>query len=53
MQATRVPNGIGGMGYTESDISSLAKGANSQKHLVNNAPKPVGESELAMLFGAG
>lgn len=50
MKATRVPNGISGVGYDERDIESLAKGAFSQQRLVKNAPKPVTQDDLAGLF---
>jgi alcohol dehydrogenase class IV len=51
MQRTGIPNGIGGVGYDKDDLSTLAAGAWAQQRLIRNAPKAVGETELAGLFG--
>ncbi|MGH7269248.1 MAG: alcohol dehydrogenase, partial [Polyangiaceae bacterium] len=50
MRAARVPNGIGGVGYTDHDIESLARGAIVQKRLVDNAPVHVDEAAMRSLF---
>ena len=50
MRATGVPNGLSGVGYGEADIEGLVKGTIVQKRLLDNAPIPVGEKELAALF---
>ena len=52
MQATGIPNGVGGVGYGADDVVSLAEGAWAQQRLVKNAPKAVTESDLAGLFRA-
>ncbi|HTO95968.1 MAG TPA: hydroxyacid-oxoacid transhydrogenase [Myxococcales bacterium] len=50
MQRTRIPNGLSGVGYAEGDVSELTKGAIVQQRLLGNAPRQVGEAELAGLF---
>ena len=50
MRETNIPNGVGGVGYTKSDISSLAEGAWLQQRLVKNAPKATSKNDLANLF---
>jgi alcohol dehydrogenase class IV len=52
MQAAGVPNGVGGVGYSESDLDALARGAIVQKRLVDNAPIPVDEAAMRLLFRA-
>jgi alcohol dehydrogenase class IV len=52
MRATGIPNGLSGLGYGEDDIPTLAAGAFQQKRLVDNAPLPVIEADLAALFRA-
>jgi alcohol dehydrogenase class IV len=50
MREARMPNGVGGVGYGEADIPALAAGTIVQARLVDNAPRPVGEDDLAALF---
>lgn len=50
MQATGVPNGLGGVGYEESDVPALMRGAIVQQRLLKNAPRDVTEAELSDLF---
>ncbi len=50
MQATHMPNGVGGVGYGETDIPALAAGAIAQQRLLQNSPRPVDEQILAGLY---
>lgn len=50
MQLCAIPNGVGGVGFHDGDIDTLTAGAWAQQRLVNNAPKPVGQQQLADLF---
>ncbi len=50
MQRTRIPNGLSGVGYADADVPALTKGAIVQQRLLGNAPRQVGEAELASLF---
>ncbi len=50
MQATSMPNGIGGIGYTGADIPGLVTGAYAQQRLLKNAPRQVTEEVLAELY---
>jgi alcohol dehydrogenase class IV len=50
MRSAGVPNGIGGVGYEESDLPALARGAIVQKRLVDNAPMAVDEPAMRALF---
>ena len=50
MKAAGVPNGVGGVGYTEADVDALARGAIVQKRLVDNAPMQVDEEAMRGLF---
>jgi alcohol dehydrogenase class IV len=50
MLATGMPNGIGGVGFTRTDIPELRSGAAPQRRLLANAPSPVGDTELDALF---
>ncbi len=52
MQTCAIPNGVGGVGYHEGDVATLTDGAWAQQRLIKNAPKPVGEQQLADLFRA-
>ncbi|WP_308164237.1 hydroxyacid-oxoacid transhydrogenase [Nonomuraea sediminis] len=47
MRDIGLPNGIGGVGYTESDIPDLVEGTLKQQRLLTTAPKPVGQEEAA------
>ena len=50
MRDTGIPNGVGGVGYGPADIPALVKGAVAQQRLLVNAPRPVGDADLAALF---
>jgi alcohol dehydrogenase class IV len=50
MRATGIPNGIGALGYTASDIPQLCKGAWAQQRLLLNAPCELRESDLSQLY---
>jgi alcohol dehydrogenase class IV len=50
MQATQIPNGIGGVGYGKDDVPALAKGAWAQQRLLTNAPREITESGLEELY---
>ncbi len=50
MRATGMPNGLRALGYGERDVNALVQGAFAQQRLLSNAPRPVGEEELAALF---
>jgi alcohol dehydrogenase class IV len=50
MKETGIPNGLGGVGYSEEDLPQLVEKANAQQRLLVNSPKPVGKAELDTLF---
>ena len=50
MRATGMPNGIGGVGFTRTDIAALCDSATPQKRLLANAPRTVDGAELEALF---
>lgn len=50
MRATGIPHGLEAVGYGEGDVDALVRGTIVQKRLLDNAPLPVGEPELAALF---
>ncbi|TVT40961.1 iron-containing alcohol dehydrogenase [Amycolatopsis rhizosphaerae] len=50
MRDIGIPNGIGGVGYTESDIPDLVEGALKQERLLTIAPRPVRGEDLAAIF---
>ncbi len=50
MKATRVPNGIGGVGYRKTDAPALAKGAWAQQRLIVNSPREITQSSLEDLY---
>ncbi|MBB4287566.1 hydroxyacid-oxoacid transhydrogenase [Roseospira goensis] len=50
MRNTGCPNGIGALGYTESDIPALVQGAAQQQRLLVQAPRAPSEADLAGLF---
>jgi alcohol dehydrogenase class IV len=52
MRTTGMPNGIGAVGFTESDLPALRDGAFAQQRLLANAPRPTGAPELEELFRA-
>ena len=50
MRATGIPNGVGGVGYDESDVAALTKGAWAQQRLMTNAPRDISEADVAELY---
>jgi len=50
MQATGIPNGVGGVGYGEADVAGLTQGAWAQQRLLTNAPRAVSQSDLSQLY---
>lgn len=50
MKETGLPNGIGGVGYSEEDIPNLVNGTLPQQRLLVMSPKSVAEPELTQLF---
>jgi hydroxyacid-oxoacid transhydrogenase len=50
MRALGMPNGIGGVGYGESDLDALVAGAFPQQRLLKNAPREISEQTLKDLF---
>jgi len=50
MRATGIPHGLAAIGYAEDDVPALVRGTIVQKRLLDNAPVPVAEPELAALF---
>jgi len=50
MRASGMPNGNGGVGFSEGDVTALRDGAAPQRRLLANAPRRVGPDELAELF---
>lgn len=50
MQATDIPNGVGGVGYGDADVANLTKGAWAQQRLLTNAPRDVSEGDLSQLY---
>lgn len=52
MQQTGMPNGIHEIGYQDTDINKLSKGAIAQQRLLSNAPRAVNENDLRQLYSA-
>lgn len=50
MRATDIPNGLGGVGYSEDDLEPLTDKAFPQKRLLDNAPCPVSRAQLTDIF---
>jgi len=50
MQATAIPNGVGGVGYGEADVPGLTKGAWAQQRLMTNSPREVSKDDLENLY---
>jgi len=50
MRATGIPNGVGGVGYDESDVAALTKGAWAQQRLMTNAPRDISEGDVSALY---
>ncbi len=53
MQATDMPNGLEGVGYSADDVGALVDGSINQRRLLDNAPMTIDREELeAMYTGA-
>jgi hydroxyacid-oxoacid transhydrogenase len=50
MRDIGMPNGIGAVGYRDSDVDTLVAGALQQQRLLATAPRPAGPGELAGIF---
>ena len=50
MQRLKMPNGLGAVGYTESDIDDLVEGTMPQHRVTKLSPRPAGEPELGEMF---
>jgi alcohol dehydrogenase class IV len=50
MRAVGMPNGLGGVGYTEGDLAPLTEGAYPQQRLLQNAPREMSRPVLTELF---
>jgi alcohol dehydrogenase class IV len=50
MRATRVPLGVGALGYGAADLDALTRGAIVQSRLVQNAPVPIDDAAMRALF---
>ncbi|REE96452.1 hydroxyacid-oxoacid transhydrogenase [Thermomonospora umbrina] len=50
MRDIDIPNGVGGVGYTASDVDGLVDGAMKQQRLLTTAPRPVTEDDLEQIF---
>jgi alcohol dehydrogenase class IV len=50
MRDIDIPNGIGAVGYTESDIPDLVPGTMKQARLLATCPRPVNEEDIAGIF---
>lgn len=50
MRAVGMPNGLGGVGYTETDLDPLTEGAWPQQRLLQNAPREMTRPVLTQLF---
>jgi len=53
IRATGIPNGIGGVGYGESDVQALTRGAWAQQRLLTNPPREIVPNDLRKLFRGG
>ena len=50
MRDIDIPNGIGAVGYTESDVPDLVPGTMKQQRLLATCPRPVNEEDIARIF---
>ena len=50
MRDIGIPNGIGGVGYHEGDVPALVEGTMKQQRLLDTAPRPVTEDDLASIL---
>ena len=52
MKATRIPNGLGGVGLGEADAGALADSAVRQARAVANSPRDCARDDLANMFAS-
>jgi hydroxyacid-oxoacid transhydrogenase len=50
MRDIGIPDGVGAVGFSESDIGDLVAGALKQQRLLDTAPRDVGADDLAGIF---
>ncbi|SCK13517.1 hydroxyacid-oxoacid transhydrogenase [Streptomyces sp. WMMB 322] len=50
MRDIGIPNGIGAVGYGESDVPDLVPGTMKQQRLLSTCPRPVGEEEIERIL---
>jgi alcohol dehydrogenase class IV len=50
MRETGIPNGIGAIGYGESDVDDLVQGTLKQQRLLATAPRAASEDDLALIL---
>lgn len=50
MQATGIPNGIGGIGFTADHVKALAESAQRQQRAIANAPRESNLTDLENMF---
>lgn len=50
MHSTAMPNGVGGVGYHNTDISDLVEGAYAQQRLLQQSPREVTKESLAHMY---
>jgi alcohol dehydrogenase class IV len=50
MRDIDIPNGVGGVGFTEPEVPDLVEGAMKQQRLLSTSPRPVTEDDLAQIF---
>jgi len=50
MRDIDIPNGVGAVGYSESDIADLVDGTMKQQRLLATCPKPVTADDIADVF---
>jgi len=50
MRDIGIPNGIGAVGYDESDVPKLVPGTMKQQRLLSTCPRPVGEEEITRIL---
>jgi hydroxyacid-oxoacid transhydrogenase len=50
MRDIGIPNGVGGVGYQESDVPDLVEGTLKQQRLLTTSPRPVTEDDIQQIF---
>jgi alcohol dehydrogenase class IV len=50
MRDIDIPNGVGAVGYSDSDIPDLVGGTMKQQRLLATSPKPATEDDIAAVF---